>query len=210
MPSNITRRAALGAIASVSATGAAGAALAASDALTHAETPSLALAGPEAGETPAEKLDRLAEEMAVTLDEWLDGWASTQPGARRPLWHARVWPASSDHGHVLINDRALERADVPETDAELLRLGDELETAFQRMEEAGTAVRGEEQEKVYLARMDECDAVMHQIFRLPATTPEGRAVKLKAVEIGVLDFLPDDLTGAGVRSILADYAGGAS
>lgn len=182
----ITRRAALGALASISATGAAGAAFAAGQPSTP-ENGSRALAASSGPELSCDKLERLAEETAAALDEWIDGWASTRPDARRPIWHARIWPASSGRGHVLISDSALRPGPDGPNDARLA----ELEAAWiendrewnRRLkavtaaQDAGENIEAAEAAADLLAAEDV--KFVDEIMATPADTLHGVMVKMR-------------------------------
>ena len=108
MSSNITRRTAIGAIASVSATGGAGAALAA-DQYQAAENASSALAASSRPEMASEKVARLAQELSKALDELNADAYSTEYDdfAEVSIFVAHVWPYSVNP-HV-----CLEAKDIP-------------------------------------------------------------------------------------------------
>lgn len=186
---NLTRRAAIGAIASIPATGVAGAALASGEHQT-AETVSRSLGAPscrQMSESPVDKIERLGREMAVALDEWLDAFSVVRPGGRRPSYHARVWPASSGHTYVLVNDRALRPEPHGQNDARLANLESawlENDREWNRRLKAVTAAHDagqditelEEAANVFARRDIE---IVDEIMAIPADTLKGVMVKMR-------------------------------
>ncbi|MFD1984192.1 hypothetical protein ACFSOZ_16195 [Mesorhizobium newzealandense] len=63
-------------------------------------------ARPEPREMPVQRVNRLAEELAIAMDDWMaDISHSDHP---RALWEAHVWPASTGRGIYYKNhDRGL-------------------------------------------------------------------------------------------------------
>jgi len=101
---NITRRSALTTLAAIPAMG------------TAAIVPAKA----ESIESPADLLERLAEEMAFALDAWIDGMATE--GLPRPDWDAVVAPTSTGRGCHFMNRKGSRKTPDERIDAAIAEI----------------------------------------------------------------------------------------
>ena len=171
MTKKLTRRAALGAIASIPATGAATAALAAPDSVKP--------------ERIVERRDRLAKELAYALDDWdADCEAG---GCSRLQWGAMVWPASAGRGILFGDLNQLMLRPEPEADSPIMTLFREWETLFNSYDPAVDENADRKPSEAYNARMDLCYDIANQMEALPSTSATDFAAKLIVIT-GYGDF----------------------